>query len=349
MAASERDAAPTLDRSGGFRVGHARHAEAPTGCTVILCPEGTVAGVDVRGPAPGSRETALLAVDKPIARLDALLFTGGSAFGLAAADGVMRFLAERGVGHPTPVKPIPIVAASVIYDLGLSGACVHPDAELGYAACRVARPLPPSAQGNAGAGTGATVGKWGGRAAMMKGGVGYAERDAAGALVAALTVVNAVGDVLGEDGRVLAGARDQDGWLADRTPERWLPQSAQFPVVGTNTTLVAVLTDAAMSKPEAGRLAQRAHDGIARAVLPAHTTYDGDTAYALASGRQSASFDLVAALAVECVGESIRNAVRNAEPTAEILGLGAATGVAYEAGRSAGAALSRHRGAATGS
>ena len=314
MAASERDAAPTLDRSEGFRVGHARHAEAPTGCTVILCPEGTVAGVDVRGPAPGSRETALLAVDKPIARLDALLFTGGSAFGLAAADGVMRFLAERGVGHPTPVKPIPIVAASVIYDLGVAGGSAYPDAELGYAACRAAcpLPLPPSAQGTAGAGTGATVGKWGGRTSMMKGGVGYAERDAAGALVAAMAVVNAVGDVLGEGGRVLAGARDGDGWLADRTPDRWLPQSAQFPVAGTNTTLVAVLTDAAMSKPEAGRLAQRAHDGIARAVLPAHTTYDGDTAYAMASCRRTAPFDLVAAIAVECVSAAIRNAVGDA-------------------------------------
>ena len=303
-------------------MGHARHADAPTGCTVILCPEGTVAGVDVRGPAPGSRETALLAVDKPIARLDALLLTGGSAFGLAAADGVMRYLAERGVGHPTPVKPIPIVAASVIYDLGLAGGSVHPDAELGYAACRATRPLPlpPAAQGNAGAGTGATVGKWAGRASMMKGGVGYAERDAAGTLVAALAVVNAVGDVLGDDGRVLAGARDEDGWLADRTPERWLPQSAQFPVAGTNTTLVAVLT-AAMSKPEAGRLAQRAHDGIARAVLPAHTTYDGDTAYALACGRRTAPFDLVAALAVECVSAAIRNAVRNAAPIAGIMGV----------------------------
>lgn len=324
MADTERDAAPIPDPAEGFRVGHARHAAAPTGCTVILCPEGTVAGVDVRGPAPGSRETALLAVDKPIARLDALLFTGGSAFGLAAADGVMRYLAERGVGHPTPVKPIPIVAASVIYDLGLSGGSVHPDAELGYAACRAARrlPVPPAAQGNAGAGTGATVGKWGGPASMMKGGVGYAERDAAGTLVAALAVVNAVGDVLGDDGRVLAGARAEDGWLADRTPERWLPQSAQFPVSATNTTLVAVLTDAAMSKPEAGRLAQRAHDGIARAVLPAHTTYDGDTAYALASGRRTAPFDLVAALAVECVSAAIRNAVRRAAPTASVTGLG---------------------------
>ena len=212
MAATERGVAQVRDPAAGFRVGHARHADAPTGCTVILCPEGTVAGVDVRGPAPGSRETALLAADKPIARLDALLFTGGSAFGLAAADGVMRYLAERRIGHPTPVKPIPIVAASVIYDLGLAGGSVHPDAELGYAACRAAcpLPLPPSAQGNAGAGTGATVGKWGGRASMMKGGVGYAERDAAGAQVAALAVVNAVGDVLGEDGQMLAGARDEE-------------------------------------------------------------------------------------------------------------------------------------------
>ena len=334
MAASERDAAPSPDRIKGFRVGHARHTEAPTGCTVILCPEGTIAGVDVRGPAPGSRETALLSVDKPIARLDALLFTGGSAFGLAAADGVMRYLAERGVGHPTPVTPIPIVAASVIYDLGLAGGSVHPDADLGYAACRAARPLPPEAQGSAGvgAGVGATVGKWAGRALMMKGGVGFAERDAEGVLVAALAVVNAVGDVLGEDGQVLAGARDEDGWLADRTPERWLPQSAQFPVAGTNTTLVAVITDAAMSKPEAGRLAQRAHDGIARAVLPAHTTYDGDTAYALASGSRTAPFDLVAAIAVECVSTAIRNAVRHAAPTADVMGLGGTAG--HRGGRS---------------
>ncbi len=316
------------DPGHGFLVGHARHVAAPTGCTVILCPEGTVAGVDVRGPAPGSRETALLAADKPIARLDALLFTGGSAFGLAAADGVMRFLAERGVGHPTPVKPIPIVAASVIYDLSLSGGAVHPDAALGYAACRRARPLPvpPAAQGNAGAGAGATVGKWGGGASMMKGGVGYAERDATGARVAALAVVNAVGDVLEADGRTLAGARDEGGWRADRTPERWLPRPAPFPVCGTNTTLAAVLTDAAMSKPEAGRLAQRAHDGIARAVAPAHTTYDGDTAYALAACRRAAPFDLVAALAVDCVSEAIRNAVRRAAPAAGIAGLNSTPG-----------------------
>ena len=307
-----------------FRVGHACHATALTGCTVILCPEGTVAGVDVRGPAPGSRETALLAVDKPIERLDALLFTGGSAFGLAAADGVMRYLAERGIGHPTPLKPIPIVAASVIYDLALSGGAAHPDAALGYAACRAARPLPvpPPGQGNAGAGAGASVGKWAGGDATMKGGVGYAERDAAGTLVAALAVVNAVGDVLDADGRVLAGARGADGgWLARQTPERWLPRSSEFPASVTNTTLLAVLTEAAMSKPEAGRLAQRAHDGIARAVVPAHTTYDGDTAYALAAGSRPAPFDLVAALAVECVSEAIRNAVRHAAPAAGLPGL----------------------------
>ena len=316
--------ADTAAPSAGFRVGHAGDPEQLTGCTVILCPEGTVAGVDVRGPAPGSRETALLAVDKPIARLDALLFAGGSAFGLAAADGVMRYLAEHGIGHPTRVKPIPLVAASVIYDLLLSGGTVYPDAELGYTACRAALPLPvpPVAQGNAGAGAGASVGKWGGPDAMMKGGVGYAEHHTAGVLVAALAVVNAVGDVLDESGQVLAGARAADGgWLARHMPQRWLPGSALFAGSGTNTTLVAVLTDAVISKPAAGRLAQRAHDGIARAVLPAHTTYDGDTTYALAAGTREAPFELIAALAVECVSAAIRNAVRRAAPVAGVTGL----------------------------
>ena len=315
----------TVAASTGFRVGHARDSRHLTGCTVILCPEGTVAGVDVRGPAPGSRETALLAVDKPIARLDALLFTGGSAFGLAAADGVMRYLAERGQGHPTRVKPIPLVAASVIYDLLLSEGAAYPDAEMGYAACVAARalPLPAAAQGNTGVGTGASVGKWAGPDTMMKGGVGYAGRTGAGALVAAVAVVNSVGDVLDEDGRELAGARAATGgWLARRTPERWLPR--QSLVVGTNTTLVAVLTDAAMSKPEAGRLAQRAHDGIARAVLPAHTTNDGDTAYALAAGVRAAPFELIATLAVQCVSTAIRNAVLHAAPVAGVPGLGPA-------------------------
>ena len=306
-----------------FLVGHAERRGHHTGCTVILCPPGTVAGVDVRGPAPGSRETDLLAPDKPIARLDALLFTGGSAFGLAAADGVMRFLADAGTGFPTPVKPIPLVAASVIYDLLLSGGAAHPDADLGYAACRAARPLPlpPAAQGNAGAGAGASVGKWGGPAAMMKGGVGYAERRAERAWVAALVVVNPVGDVLAEDGSVLAGARDESGgWLAAATPEHWLPRRELFP--GTNTTLVAVLTDATLSKPQAARLAQRAHDGIARAVLPAHTDHDGDAAYALAAGTSEAPFDLVAVQAVACVSEAIRNAVRHAAPAASLPALG---------------------------
>ena len=309
--------------ASGFLVGHAERNEHHTGCTVILCPPGTVAGVDVRGPAPGSRETDLLAPDKPIARLDALLFTGGSAFGLAAADGVMRYLAQTGVGHPTPVQPIPLVAASVIYDLLLSGGAAHPGAELGYAACRAAHalPLPPAAQGNAGAGAGASVGKWAGPAAMMKGGVGYAERRAQRAWVAALVVVNPVGDVVAEDGSVVAGARDANGgWLAAATPERWLPRRELFP--GTNTTLAAVLTDATLSKPQAARLAQRAHDGIARAVLPAHTDHDGDAAYALAAGTREAPFDLVASQAAASVSEAIRNAVRHAAPAAGLPGLG---------------------------
>ena len=351
----------------GFRIGHATHPSARTGCTVVLCPDGTVGAADVRGPAPGTRETALLSSDKRIERVDAVLLTGGSAFGLAAADGVMRFLGERGVGHPTPVKPIPIVAAAVIYDLLLAGAAAYPDADLGYAACVAAQPLPlpAAARGRIGAGSGATVGKWGGYERMMTGGVGYAEREAGGARVAVIAVVNAIGDVVAANGRVLSGARAADGtWLVRRVPERWVarpaltepprsqvqpaqvrppqtqppqmkaaPAAAQSPatrwqprtpslaqsaggraaeLAGSNTTLVAVLTDAAMTKPAAARLAQRAHDGIARAVVPAHTEHDGDTTFALASGSREAPVDLVAAVAVACVSAAIRDAVRGA-------------------------------------
>ena len=302
----------------GFRIGHATHQSARTGCTVVLCPDGTVGAADVRGPAPGSRETALLSSDKRIERVDAVLLTGGSAFGLAAADGVMRFLGERGVGHPTPVKPIPIVPAAVIYDLLLAGAAAYPDTDLGYAACVAAQPLPlpAAARGRIGAGSGATVGKWGGYERMMTGGVGYAERGAGGARVAVIAVVNAIGDVVAADGRVLSGARAADGtWLAREVPERWVPQSAggrAAELAGSNTTLVAVLTDAAMTKPAAARLAQRAHDGIARAVVPAHTEHDGDTTFVLASGSCDAPVDLVAAVAVECVSAAIRDAVRGA-------------------------------------
>jgi L-aminopeptidase/D-esterase-like protein len=293
----------------GLKIGHATHPDAQTGCTVFLCPPGTVASVDVRGPAPGSRESALLAVDKPIDYIHAIILTGGSAFGLATADGVMRYLADNDIGHPTPVRKIPLVAAAVIYDLFLSQG-VTPDAQLGYTACENASST-EVAQGSVGAGTGATVGKWDGFNTMMKSGFGLASLQEGELVVGAAAVVNAVGDVVNADGTILGGARQPDGrWCAERDPLRRFPDVSLMNSV-TNTTLVVVYTNARLNKILTYRLAQRAHDGLAIAIRPVHTSHDGDTAFALSTGTIAANFDLVANAAVEVVAEAIRNAVRH--------------------------------------
>ncbi len=295
----------------GLKIGHANHPQFQTGCTVILCPPGTVASVDVRGPAPGSRESALLAVDKPIDYLHAIVLTGGSAFGLATADGVMNYLADNDIGHETPVRKIPLVAAAVVYDLLLSQG-VTPDAGMGYAACQVAGAT-DVAQGSVGAGRGVTVGKWNGFETMMKSGFGLASLQEGDLVVGAAAVVNAIGDVLKADGTILAGARLQNGrWCAEDDPLRRFPFAVR-PNPVTNTTLVVVYTNASLNKILAYRLAQRAHDGLAIAIRPVHTSHDGDTTYALATGSVEANFDLVANAAVEVVAEAIRNAVRYAQ------------------------------------
>lgn len=305
----------------GIRIGHETDSENHTGCTVFLCPEGTVGGVDVRGPAPGSRETALLASDKAVSSVHAVVFSGGSAFGLAVADGVMRFLGEKGIGHPTPVHPIPIVPAAIVYDLFFSGGRQFPDAEMGYAACMNAS-SDNEQQGNVGAGTGVTVGKWSGISRAMKGGFGLAGYEKNGLSVCAAAVVNSVGDVLNADGSILAGARKSDGaWMADDDPLRIYPERPPANV-GTNTTLVLLATNARLDKVGVNRLAQRAHDGLAIAVHPAHTTHDGDTAFALATGtHDGASFDQIGNLGVFAVAEAIRNAVRHAASVNDIIGL----------------------------
>jgi L-aminopeptidase/D-esterase-like protein len=295
----------------GLKIGHATHPEALTGCTVILCPPQVVASVDVRGPAPGSRELALLGVDKPIDYLHAVVLTGGSAFGLATADGVMRYLVEKEIGHRTFVRRVPLVAAAVLYDLFLSQGAT-PDAQVGYDACQNASAT-NIAQGSVGAGTGATVGKWNGFETMMKGGFGLASLQEGELVVGAAAAVNAIGDVLDTDGSILAGARQPDGrWCADRDPLRRFPDFSKVNAL-TNTTLVVVYTNAKLNKVLAYRLAQRAHDGMAIAIRPVHTSHDGDTAFALSTGSVEAHFDLVANAAVAMVTEAIRNAVRHAE------------------------------------
>ncbi len=305
----------------GIKIGHATNEANHTGCTVMLCPEGAVGSVDVRGPGPGTRETALLAPDRPMHKVNAVVLTGGSAFGLAAADGVVRYLSERGYGHVTPIRPVPIVTAAVVYDLFLSQGEVFPDADMGYAACLAASEV-NIAQGNVGAGAGVTVGKWAAPKHMpMKGGFGLSSMAYGELVVTAMAVVNAIGDIVNADGSVLAGARAPDGaWLAKDKPLRFMP-SSEPPQWGTNTTLVIVATNARLTKVDAYRLAQRAHDGLAIAVRPAHMTHEGDTAFALATGQIEADFDLAANMAVETVAEAIRNGVRHADSVGSILGL----------------------------
>ena len=307
----------------GIRIGHSTSQTHHTGCTVFLCPEGTRGSVDARGPAPGSRELALLAPDKPEEKnINALVFSGGSAFGLSAADGVMRYLAERGIGHPTPVRPVPIVPAAVIYDFFLNKGAFTPDAESGYRACAAAELFAGEIdQGNVGVGAGALVGKWSGFEYMMKGGFGVASRRNDRLIVSAACVVNAVGDVVNMDGSVLAGARDLGGgWQATRNELRYVPMTA-LPS-GTNTTLVVVATNATLSRSELSRLTHQAHNGLAIAVRPSHTRHDGDIAFALSTREVDAPLDLINNLAVAVVSEAIRNGVRYAATVGDVHGLG---------------------------
>lgn len=309
-----------MKTDAGISIGHATDEENKTGCTVFLCPEGTIGGIDVRGPAPGSRETEILSPYKPVNTINAVLFTGGAAFGLAAADGVVRYLAERDIGHQTFVRPVPIVAASVVNDMVMGGGKNPPDPDLGYAACLAAEQN-EAKQGNIGAGRGTTVGKWQGFETMMKGGFGIAQNRVEDLFVLAAAVTNSIGDIIDCDGTVLAGARSADGvWLANRDPFRRFPP---FPPArrGDNTTLIMVTTNAIMNKVEANRLAQRAQDGLAIAVHPAHTSFDGDSSYALATCEIEAQYDLVANITAVTVAEAIRNSVRFASSTDNVPGL----------------------------
>jgi len=302
------------------RIGHATDDENHTGCSVILCPDGAVGSVDVRGPGPGTREIALLSPERPLHKVNGIVLTGGSAFGLATADGVVRYLAEHGYGYITPIRPVPIVAGAVVYDLFLNQGQHFPDAKMGYAACLDAR-IDNDSQGNVGAGAGVTVGKWSGPNHMMKGGFGLAGIQIEDLKVKAVVVVNAVGDVVNSDGSVLSGAHDEEGqWLARQHPFRYV-DFAPPPQMGTNTTLAVIMTNTKLDKLDTFRLAQRAHDGFAIAIRPTHMTHEGDTAFALATGQVDAPFEKVATAAVEMVAEAIRSAVRHAHTIVGIPGL----------------------------
>jgi L-aminopeptidase/D-esterase-like protein len=301
----------------GIRVGHASHMEAMTGCTVVLCPpEGAVGGVDQRGGAPGTRETDLLRPVHLVERVHAVLLAGGSAFGLDAAGGVVRWLEERGTGFDARVAKVPIVPAAILFDLDVGRADVRPDAAMGYAACEAATEG-PVAEGRVGAGTGCTVGKVLGPGRASRSGLGTASADLGGGLVVgAVVAVNAFGDVVDpHTGEILAGARAlTGGGHADTLAVmKGLVGKTVLRFAGRGHTVIGVVaSNARLSKEETNKVAQMAHDGLARAVRPAHTMFDGDTLFALATGQKRADVNLVGAYAAEVVAEAIVRAVRTA-------------------------------------
>jgi L-aminopeptidase/D-esterase-like protein len=302
----------------GIRVGHVTNLEALTGCTVVLCPkDGAVGGVDQRGGAPGTRETDLLRPMHLVERVHAVLLAGGSAFGLDAATGVVRWLEERGIGFDARAAKVPIVPAAILFDLDVGDASVRPDAAMGYAACEAAAADGPVAEGRVGAGTGCTVGKVLGPGRASPSGLGTASVDLGGGLVVgAIVAVNAFGDVVDpRSGEILAGARPLRGeGFADSlaTMKSFVGKTILRFAGGSDTVIGVVATNAKLSKEETNKVAQMAHDGLARAVRPAHTLFDGDTLFALATGSKAADVNLVGAYAAEVMAEAIVRAVKSA-------------------------------------
>jgi L-aminopeptidase/D-esterase-like protein len=303
---------PDIRDVPGISVGHAADPVGITGCTVVLADGGAVAGVDVRGSAPGTRETDLLRPTALVERIHALCFAGGSAFGLAAADGVMRYLAERGIGFDTGARPVPIVPAAILFDLFEGSASAAPGPEDGYAAAEAAERGDAQLEGRVGAGTGATVGKLAGPRMTSPAGVGSAAmRLPDGSTLGALVITNAVGNVIARDGRILAGVRDAEGGFVDASALLLAgPPPGRVPPSGTNTTLAVVATDATLDRAQCSRLASQAHDALALAISPVHTVLDGDTVFALSTCRMPAPDGLGGLLSLGAAAvETLRTAI----------------------------------------
>jgi len=296
-----------ITRVPGIRVGHVTDLQGLTGCTVVLCPPGTVGSVDQKGGAPGTRETDALRPGTLVHEVHAVLLAGGSAFGLGAANGVVRWLEERGIGFDAGIARVPIVPAAVLFDLGVGDAAARPTDPDGYAACEAASDG-DVAEGSVGAGTGATFAKLPDPAAGWKGGVGSASVAEGELVVGALAAVNALGTVLDEDGAPLADNRNPDA-----EPQVW---------PGSTTTLAVVATNAALSKDRAWLLAQAGNASVSLTISPAHTMWDGDTVFALATGPVEAAQRDVERLAMTAVAEAIRRGVRAATTLGDVPALG---------------------------
>lgn len=295
----------------GIRVGHAHDAAARTGCTVILPPP-AIAGVDVRGSAPGSREIEALKPVRLVQEIHGLLLTGGSAFGLDASGGVQRYLEERGIGYDTGVAKVPIVPSAVIFDLHVGDPNVRPTAEMAYRACLEATTA-EFRQGAIGAGCGATVGKIRGVRHCMPGGIGMASWRSGELSIAALVVVNAFGDIVDPaNGKIIAGAQQDDGSMVDA--QAYLKLNPQSPLrAWGNTTLAVIGTNAKFGKEGTIKIAQMAQDGVARAIRPAHTQFDGDMVFAISCGQLNANIVAIGAIAAELVATAIVRAVQQSQ------------------------------------
>ena len=315
MSDSQFTSADSITRVAGIEVGQFTDTRRPTGCSVVIARAGAVAGVDVRGAAPGTRETDLLHPSNLVDRAHAILLAGGSAWGLDAAAGVMRWLEERGIGLDVKFGLVPIVPAAVLFDLPVGDARIRPDAQAGYLACQAASRQPP-AQGNVGAGAGALVGKLFGLARAMRGGIGSASVTLDGVTVGALVACNALGDVIDPDtAQVIAGARTADGKALLNIRRAILAGDMPQPLLaGTNTTIGVIATDAILTKAQAHRLAQVAHDGLARSINPVHTLSDGDALFTLGTGQagKTAGMMVLGTLAAEVTARAVVRAIRAA-------------------------------------
>lgn len=322
----------TITDVSGIEVGQEQDEQALTGCTVIVCRKGAVAGVDVRGSAPGTRETDLLDPVNLVEKVHAIVLAGGSAFGLDAASGVMRYLDEQGIGFDTGAGKVPIVPAAILFDLNLGSNKVHPDAEMGYRAAASASSEAPR-EGNVGAGTGASVGKIFGMKSAMKSGVGTASMNVGGLVIGALVAVNAFGDVIDpQSGGIIAGARStnvgplklgQDGYFGNtlETMKTFIGRTVLGFATKANTVIGVVATNAKLTKAEATKVAQMAQDGLARTIRPSHTMLDGDAIFTLATGEKKSDPSTVGAFAAEVMAQAILRAVQKAATAGDLPGL----------------------------
>lgn len=297
----------------GILIGNAQNLEAATGCTVILCKEGAVAGVDVRGGAPGTRETDLLRPENLVEKIHAVMLSGGSAFGLDAAAGIMQYLEQQGVGFDVGVAKVPIVAGAVLFDLTCGDPQVRPDRAMGYQACLAAEGK-EFVEGSYGAGTGATVGKFFGPGNSMKGGLGSFCLKAGNLMVGAVVAVNCLGDVIDPDnGNIIAGAYQDDPFEFIRTEEQMIQRcNESVNVFAGNTTIGTILTNAILTKAQANKVSSMAHNGYARTMRPAHTIFDGDTIFTLSTGQVDADMNVVGLLAARVMEQAVVNGIRQA-------------------------------------